>query len=321
MVERPPDSAKEVYNGGMVQPSLFDTTALKPTLAHQLEVLPPRPESTVLQTLPAYHLHLKSGDYSVYTADDFAGDMKKLGLFIPAKKVAQLALVDLQHWIAFLASPTGDHLQAKTVSRKIAALRNYFQWLHSLKVIPLDPSARIHTTRITSPLPDVLYEEECQRLLRVASPDVRAYLLILLLLETGLKKAELFTLKVSHFDFSDRYNPILWIKHEGKKAVKNRKLRLPATITPVFEIYRSEYAIQEQVFPYTPRTIEYILREAGIKAGIAKKVTAQILRDTCAVRLLDRGQSMDDVLAKLGLNPSTWDDAKEKYLRLTAAAL
>jgi integrase/recombinase XerD len=306
----------------MVQPSLFDTAHLKPTLEHQAKVVPPSPDSTVLETLPAYHLYLKSGDYSSYTADDFArSDMKKLGLFIPAKRVAQITTVDLQRWITFLASPTGEQLQAKTVSRKIAALRNYFQWLHRLKMIPVDPTLNIKTTRITSPLPDVLYEEECQRLLRTASADPRAYLLVLLLLETGLKKAELFTLKVAHFDFSDRYNPILWIKHEGKKAVKNRKLRLPATIVPVFEDYRKRYMIQEQLFPYTPRTIETILKDAGAQAGITKPVTAQILRDTCAVRLLEHGKSMDDVLKKLGLNPSTWDDAKDKYLRLTAPAL
>jgi len=321
VVENPPDSAKWVYNEGMVQPSLFDTTHLKPTLEHQIEVVPPRPDSTVLQTLPAYHLYLKSGDYSSYTAVDFASDIKRLGVFIPAKRVTQITAVDLQQWITFLASPTGEQLQAKTVSRKIAALRNYFQWLHRLKVISVDPMLHIRTRRITSPLPDVLYEEECQRLLRTASADPRAYLLVLLLLETGLKKAELFTLKVAHFDFSDRYNPILWIKHEGKKAVKNRKLRLPATIVPVFEDYRTRYAVQKQVFPYTPRTIETILKDAGIQAGITKPVTAQILRDTCAVRLLERGITIEDVLKKLGLNPSTWDDAKEKYLRLTAPAL
>ena len=320
-MESPPDSAKWVYNEGMMQPSLFDTTHLKPTLEHQSEVTPPGPDSTVLETLPAYHLYLKSGDYSSYTADDFAGDLKKLGLFIPGKKVGQIGAVDLQQWITFLASPTGDRLQAKTVSRKIAALRNYFQWLHRLKIISVDPTLHIHTKRITSPLPDVLYEEECQRLLRVASADPRTYLLVLLLLETGLKKAELFTLKIAHFDFSDRYNPILWIKHEGKKAAKNRKLRLPTSIVLVFEDYRTRYAIQEQVFSYTPRTIETILKEAGVQAGITKPVTAQVLRDTCAVHLLERGIAMEDVLKKLGLNPSTWDDAKDKYLRLTAPAL
>ncbi len=320
-VERTSDSTKQMYNGAMVQPSLFNTAKLKKTIDQQIEIKTPIPQATVLGTLPAYHLYLKSGGYSLYTADDFAGDIKKLGLYVHAKEVAQISPIDLQQWIVFLASSTGEQLKAKTVSRKVAAVKNYFHWLRDLNIVPVDPSAQLITKRITSPLPNVLYEDECQQLLRVASADPRAYLLILLLLETGLKKAELFTLKVGHFDFSDQFNPIVWIKHEGKKAVKNRKLQLPAAIIPVFAAYQAQYAIQDQVFPYTPRMIEYILNASAAQAGITKPVTAQILRDTCAVRLLNRGKSIEYVLQKLGLSPSTWEDAKEKYLRLTAPAL
>jgi hypothetical protein len=36
---------------------------------------------------------------------------------------------------------------------------------------------------------------------------------VLLLLETGLKKEELFALRITHFDFSNAYAPELWVKH------------------------------------------------------------------------------------------------------------
>jgi hypothetical protein len=47
----------------------------------------------------------------------------------------------------------------------------------------------------------------------------------LLLLETGIKLEELFALKVSHFDFSNKYSPEMMIKHTGKKEKKSRKLK------------------------------------------------------------------------------------------------
>ena len=59
----------------------------------------------------------------------------------------------------------------------------------------------IANTRISSPLPEILFEEECSKLLTTASSDPRAYLLFLLFLETGIKLEELIGLKVSHFDF------------------------------------------------------------------------------------------------------------------------
>lgn len=306
----------------MDQPSLFPIPQVgKVLVPPQFSIKPPSAESTVWETLPAYYTYLKSGDYSAYTADDFTGDLKKLGGYTGRKTVSTISVFDLQHWLQRLASPTGEQLQAKTVSRKVAAIKNYFQWLRNSGVLQADPTEQILTPRITSPLPTVLYEAECRCLLTAASGDPRAYLLLLLLLETGLKKEELFLLRVEQFDFSDQYNPVVWVKHEGKKAAKNRTLQLPVTIIPVFAEYQATYPIHDRLFPYTPRLIEYILTAMAVRAGITKKVTAQILRDTCAVRLLKRGIPIERVLQKLGLNPSTWEDAKEKYLKLTAPAL
>jgi site-specific recombinase XerD len=95
-------------------------------------------------------------------------------------------------------------LSTKTVSRKLTALGNYFQWLAVNEVIAANknPMLTIANTRVSSPLPEILFETECTALLTTASNDPRTYLLFLLFLETGIKLEELFALKVSHFDFS-----------------------------------------------------------------------------------------------------------------------
>jgi integrase len=91
-----------------------------------------------------------------------------------------------------------------------------------------------------SQVPDILFESECQQLLTTASSDPRIYVLVLMLLETGIKKEELFDLKLIHFDFSNKYAPELWVKHTGKKVKKDRKLKLPAEVVPVFaDVVRS----------------------------------------------------------------------------------
>ena len=55
---------------------------------------------------------------------------------------------------------------------------------------------------------------------------MRTYFLVLLLLETSVKKEELFALKTVHFDLSNRYAPELWVKHTGNKVNKDRKIKL-----------------------------------------------------------------------------------------------
>jgi len=64
--------------------------------------------------------------------------------------------------------------------------------------------------------------------------------------------ADEFTLRTVNFDLSNRYAPELWVKHTGKKVSKDRKLRLPAELTPVYEEYVKKYGINEIVFPYRP---------------------------------------------------------------------
>ena len=73
-----------MYNGGVTgtQLPLFQRKTYKgiiPTIP--VEIQAPTADSTVLQTLPAYHTYLQSGGFSKYTPDDFTGDLKKFGVF------------------------------------------------------------------------------------------------------------------------------------------------------------------------------------------------------------------------------------------------
>jgi site-specific recombinase XerD len=147
--------------------------------------------------------------------------LKKFGVYLKSKKIQDISDKDIQSWISFLKTPIprGEGLSSKTVSRKLTALANYFHWLISNEVIPAEanPMLDIANTRISSPLPEILFETECAALLTTVSHNSRTYLLFLLFLETGIKLEELFALKVSHFDFSNRYTPEMHIKHTGKK--------------------------------------------------------------------------------------------------------
>jgi site-specific recombinase XerD len=210
---------------------------------------------------------------------------------------------------------------SKSACTRYRDTTNYFTWLTTDKILTVNPAEAIRYNRVTSPLPDILFEEECQKLLTTASADPRSYLLVLLLLESGLKKEELFALQLTHFDLSNVYAPELWVKHAGKKVKKDRKLKLPPVIVSVFHDYVKRYRITDVVFPYTPRLVEMILTDTAKRAKIHKRVTAQILRDTCAVRQLRRGEGMERVLQRLGLSETTWDDAKIKYQKLSAGGI
>jgi site-specific recombinase XerD len=280
------------------QPTIFDRKKYTGVLSQGYQIEPPATDQTVLKTLPAYYAYLQSGEYSKYTPADFTSDIKKFGLFVKDRPLHAVQTVDIQQWIGELKKT----MTAKTVSRKVSALNNYFIWLEHEKVLAVNPAHSIRVARVTSPLPDILFDSECRQLRAAASRDPRAYLVLLLLLETGMKKAELFDLKLTHFDFSDAYAPELWVKHTGKQVRKDRKLKLPPEIVPVFADYVERYNITDTLFPYTPRFIEVVLATTAKQARLQKKVTAGILRDTFVVRSFKQGAKLEDVLQKIGLS-------------------
>jgi len=96
---------------------------------------------------------------------------------------------------------------------------------------------------------------------------------------------------------------------------------LPFEIAAVFKDYVEAYKVDDALFPYTQRFIRLLISETSKKAGIKKRVSAQILRDTCAVRQLKRGEGIERVLLRLGLSETTWEDARVKYEKLARGGI
>jgi site-specific recombinase XerD len=299
------------------QGSLFDKQSLKGTMRQSMPIEDPRADMTVQATLPAYHAYLSASSRSQYTPDDYTADLRKFGQYVANRALSDVQKGDIQDWIGTLK----DKWPPKTVSRKVAAITNYFRWLEAGKVLIKNPAAGIKAARVRAPLPDILFENECRQLLATASSDPRTYLLILLLLETGIKKSELMELRVANFDFSNKYQPELWIKHTDERSLNDRHLKLPSHFLEVFNDYKSQHGVTDLVFPYSQRFVSTLIAEAGKNAKITKEVSATTLRDMFVVRSVKQGERLEDVLEKLGLARTSFDDAKKKYLQLTSDAL
>lgn len=282
------------------QGALFDQRTYRGQKPPAFTVTPPTADQTVLQTLPAYFTHLTNKSRSEHTPGDYKADMKLFGEFTRNRALSELQTADLQQWIATLKTT----MPAKTINRKVSALGNYFRWItNDEKVLEKNPAAGIRAHRVTAPLPDLLYEKECDELLRANSTDPRTYLLVLLLLETGMKMAELLQLDVANFDFSDNYQPVLLIKHSGREVYKDRKLKLPVHIVPVFDDYVQRYNVAGPLFPYTERFLSSLLTDAGRRAKISKKVTASMLRDLFVVRGGEARREARGITRKIGAGP------------------
>jgi site-specific recombinase XerD len=285
-----------------------------------LNPVTPTGESSLMQTLVAFQAYLAE-KYAPKTAKMYWGDVRELSIYLKNKKLKEITSHDLQQWVGSLVSPAGKGIERKTVNRKVSAIITYFLWLQGIGAITADPTTVLNNTRIQSPLPDYLYENEIEILSKEASADPRSYLLVLLFLDTGLKSNELFLLTKADVDISDPYTPELWIKHSGKQAKKDRKVALPARFTAVYNQYLERYPVEDKLFPFTDRFMQMIFADLKRKTGIEKELTPKTLRHTHVVRAYKRGEDFEIIFDRIGLAPDSRPEAAEMYKRLAGRGI
>ena len=112
---------------------------------------------------------------------------------------------DVDSWIADMQK---NGKAQKTMARRISALRRYFQWLMSKKVIDKDPTAKVRTPKGPQRLPRPLQRSEIDQLFDESTPqnalELRDRLVVELLYGSGLRVAELCGLQEENLNLKER---------------------------------------------------------------------------------------------------------------------
>jgi len=298
------------------------------------------PRSTLSAALAPYQAYMQSEGMSDNTIKAFMSDVrllarhfKELGKSPRLEEIGTQDLNQFLYWIKFeRADSQGRRIPCspKSYARRVTTLKSFFGWLEAQEALPASPAAAVIQESVRAPLPRILFDAEIDRLVRATrdllwsptKPDARPHLLVLLLLQTGLKKAETANIRLGDLDFSNPREPELYVRHdEPRHAHKERKLFLGAAFQPVFNQYVQAYQPQEFLFECTPRNLEYVLSEAAHLAGIKDGVSFETMRWTSAVRAYRFGTPPDALRKKLGLSPISWRETFEKIKKLAGPGL
>lgn len=296
-----------------------ETAALAPPL---------RADSTLVKAVAAFDEYMTRKGFSDNTIKAFRNDLKIVQDFLGRE--TRLHQVNTQHlydFLEWLQHERGKPCSAKSLARRITTIKVFFGWVHGIGVIGTDPAEPVIQQPARTPLPIILRDQEISQLVRTAQdylwdrnkPDARPYLLVNLLVQTGMKKAECARLLVSDVDLSQADTVELTVRYPDERhAHKNRTMALDPTLATVFQQYLSEYKPETFLFECTPRNLEYVLDEVGRKAEILHtQVGFETLRWTCAVRDFRRGMPEDRLRQKMGLSKISWRETREKILKLT----
>ena len=151
-------------------------------------------------------------------------------------------------------------------------------------------------------LPDILAEEEIVELIH-AIPNIKHRSMIMIAYSAGLRVSEIVKLRITDID-SKR----MMIHLRAAKGKKDRMVTLSKKILAVLREYFLLYKPRIYLFEgqnggeYSVRSVQKIVQDAKIRAGITKKGGVHSLRHSYATHLLEAGTDIRIIQELLGHN-------------------
>ncbi|MDO8231794.1 MAG: tyrosine-type recombinase/integrase [bacterium] len=222
--------------------------------------------------------------------------------------ISEQSIREFRLWLNRQSGTNNDPMKRRTQNYYMIALRAFLKFLRKRDIPAISPE-KIELAKLPERQIDLITPAELQRLLKTASgteeKDLRNTAMLELLFSTGLRVSELCALDTDLDLTQDSFS----IRGKGDK-VRVVFVSLAAKNT-VSAYLKTRKDMVEALFVniprgssmptrLTPRSVERIIKECAIKAGITKKVTPHILRHAFATDLLNNGADIRSVQQLLG---------------------
>ena len=199
---------------------------------------------------------------------------------------------------------------ASTINKKLSALRSFFRFALKRKLVDRDPAHCITGPKKAKPLPQFVREGEMDRLLDDMEwgdnyKDVRARTLLILLYETGIRRAEVIGLNDADVDLE-----ACQLKVTGKR---NKQRIVPFGEELATEIRRymdvrnahttadcGAFFLNDRGTRITGALVGRIVRENLSKVISLKKRSPHVLRHSFATAMLNNGAGLESIKNLLG---------------------
>ena len=284
------------------------------------------PNSLLPAAFKAWEMFMKDQGRSPYTVKAFLSDVNLLAKFLPPDRaLGAITTSDLNRFVKWLEKERGIPCSPKSLARRITSFKSMFRWLHQFGVLTIDPAEKVAQRSAISPPPQVLTDEEVEAALEAANrhrtgpkADARPYALLSLLLITGIKKSECLGIRMEHLDLDSQGGPLVFIRYASpSNRYKERKLLLTKEWVKAFKEYAAQYNPTDQLFPWSPRRLEYLLEDISTEAGIEKHISFDMCRWTSALHDFKNNVETDRIRQKLGISKIQWREINIKLRKLS----
>ena len=213
--------------------------------------------------------------------------------------------------IAYLMYLQKKGKATSSISRSLASLRSFYQFLSSNKYIDKNPTMNLESPKIEKKLPQILTVEEVELLLSQPNKDdpkgSRDRCMLELLYATGIRVSELVALTIYDINLDMGF-----IKCNGK-GMKDRVIPIGSIALKALDEYISKF---RQVLIRNPEEKSLFVNFHGVRmtrqgfwkivkyytkmAGIDADITPHTLRHCFAAHLIENGADLKSVQQMMG---------------------
>jgi integrase/recombinase XerD len=246
-----------------------------------------------------------------HTQRTYSALLRKFLSWAANKKIADWKSVRPNTIIDFLQHERGRRLSAESLYLQIAALRAFFRYAESEKILSSNPAESISLPRRWQRLPKALASEEIEKLLkpppRATPSDLCDHAVLELAYASGLRLAELRGVRLEQLHLDSGFITVIGKGNKervvplGRKAIEALERYLQSG-RPNLVTRRSpaNVFLTRRGTPFSAVTLWLRIKERVRMAGIERNITPHMLRHSFATHLLENGADLRVIQELLG---------------------
>ncbi|MBW6478115.1 MAG: tyrosine-type recombinase/integrase [Bacteroidales bacterium] len=249
--------------------------------------------------------------YSPNTLISYQNDLQQFAGFISSEYESKPSTASSSQIRSWLSDLMARGISPKSVNRKISSLKSFYRFLESNNKISVNPMQKVTSPKTGKKLPVFVSEEKMQMLFDEIEfeedfPGVRNRLILEMFYATGMRLAELISLKHKDVDIASAQ-----IKVKGK----GNKERVIPMLIPLVNTYKKYLSLKQNIFGYN-YTDDVFVTDEGKKIyrkfayrvvnfylsthTTVGKRSPHVLRHSFATHMLNQGADINAIKELLG---------------------
>ena len=267
------------------------------------------------QAVARYRLRLRAENKAAGTVRTYMQALKHFAIFLHDHGMPEaIETIRREHVEAFIVQQL-DTCKPSTAASRYRVLKTFFRWLVDEDEIVQSPMRNTKTPRIPELLPPHIPPDALTRLLAACTGrfGVRDRAVILLFVDTGLRRAELASIQVSDLDLAER---LVKVMGKGRRERMTPFTKITASVIGLYLNGREQGALWiGHKGPLDGHGIASMLAARCKQAGL-ERINPHRFRHTFARQMLGLGMTDSHLMALAGWRQHS---SLVRYTRATAA--